>query len=359
MIVQQNAPFESPFFDENCQILRTKNTVSSQLKRVYSGVNASNHSSVFIPMKATWLALALASGGFAQAIVPVSDKTFEFRSGFWINLDRFLYEQALADPAPAAVAPEWTAALDYYRKKFIKGSQPSGEIVELHDRLSDLESVASLKGSNLDPELIAILEAAAPVYRARWWAAHDQGNRAWIRAVSPMLSKYSPDLKKDLVKAYATAWPSMPIRVDVSEYADWAGAYTTIDPSHITISSAAKSNQGDAALEMLFHEASHTIIQKVRDTMGAEAQTQNKLYRNRDLWHIILFYTTGEIVREHLKGYVPYAFKNNLYDGRWQGVPEILEKDWKPYLDGKVDMTTAIRRLIVDYGVDLPTKAKP
>ena len=310
-------------------------------------------------MKPTCLMLVFSGICFAQAIVPVPDKTFEFHSGFWINLDRFLYEQALADPAPDAVTPEWTTALDYYRKKFIKGTPPSGEVVRLHDRLSELEASESLKGSGLDPELIAILDTAAPVYRARWWPAHDRGNRAWIDAVSPMLSKYSADLKHDLAKAYATTWPSMPIRVDVCEYANWAGAYTTIDPSHITISSVAKGNQGDAALEMLFHEGSHTIFKKVLDAMGAEARAQNKLYRRRDVWHAILFYTTGEVVRRQLKGYVPYATKNNLYERGWQGVPEILDKDWMPYLDGKIDMATAIGRIIADYGIDPPPKARP
>ena len=312
-----------------------------------------------LPIQPAWLALVFSAVCFAQAVVPVSDKTFEFHSGFWINLDRFLYEQALADPAPAAVAPEWTAALDYYRKKFIKGNPPSGEVVQLHDRLSELETAESLKGSSLDPELIPILEAAAPVYRARWWLAHDRGDRAWVGAVSPKLSKYSADLKRDLAKAYATTWPSTPIRVDVCEYANWAGAYTTIDPSHIIISSVAKGNQGDAALEMLFHEGSHTIFQKVLDAMASEARAQNKLYRRRDVWHAILFYTTGEMVRRHLKGYVPYATKTSLYERGWPGVPEILDKDWKPYLEGKIDMAMAIRRILADYGIDPPTKVRP
>ena len=309
-------------------------------------------------MKTTCLVAVLSTVCFGQAIVPVRDKTFEFHSGFWINLDRYLYEQALADPAPAPVTPEWSAALEYYRKEFIKGNKPSGEIVSLHDRLGELEGAVSLKNSGLDPELIAILESAAPTYRARWWVTHDRGNRTWVRAVSPLLSKYSTDLKRDLAKAYATTWPSTPLRVDVCEYANWAGAYTTINPSHITISSVTASNQGDAALETLFHEGSHTIFQAVLDAMGAEARAQNRLYRSRDVWHAILFYTTGEMVSRHLKGYVPYATKGNLYERGWQGVPEILDKDWKPYLEGKIDMTTAIKRLLVDYGVDRPASAQ-
>ena len=63
------------------------------------------------------------------------------------------------------------------------------------------------------------------------------------------------------------------------------------------------------------------------------------------------------MVRRRLDGYVPYAIKANLYDRGWQGVPAILDKDWKPYLNGEIDMTAAIRRILADYGIDPPAKA--
>jgi len=37
------------------------------------------------------------------------------------------------------------------------------------------------------------------------------------------------------------------------------GAYTTLDPLRVTIASTDARNQGSAALEVLFHEASHGI----------------------------------------------------------------------------------------------------
>ena len=40
-------------------------------------------------------------------------------------------------------------------------------------------------------------------------------------------------------------------------------------------------------------------------------------------------------------------------------MPQILDKDWKPYLEGKIDMATAIRRILSDYGIDPPTKPGP
>lgn len=140
-------------------------------------------------------------------------------------------------------------------------------------------------------------------------------------------------------------------RVDVTEYANWAGAYTTLGPTHITVSSGNAGNQGDAALEILFHEASHSIAGKLRAALTDEAKAQNKLFRRREFWHAVLFYTTGEIVRRHLDSYTPYALKNGLYDRAWAGAPEVLDTDWKPYLNGKIDLATAIRGVVMDYGI--------
>ena len=158
-------------------------------------------------------------------------------------------------------------------------------------------------------------------------------------------------LEKELATVYATDWPSTPIRTDVAEYASYAGAYTTLGPAHITVSSVNPGNQADAALEILFHEASHALVARLRNTLASEARARNKLFPRRDFWHAVLFYTTGEVVRRHLDGYTPYAMKNGLYERAWQGVPEILDADWKPYLDGRIDMITGVRRLVAAYGI--------
>jgi hypothetical protein len=288
----------------------------------------------------------------AQDATPLStDVVFEFHSGFWVNLHHFLFEQAKAEsPAPPG-PPEWLAALDYYRREVIKRDLLTDEAAQINNRLSGLESASSLKGSGQPPEFIAVLEAAAPVYRARWWPDHDRANRAWIVAVTPLVSKYGDALKKELANVYVTNWPSTPIRTDVAEYAGFGGAYTTLGPTHITVSSVNSGNQGDTALEVLFHEASHALVARLRSTLSTEARAQNKLFPRSDFWHAVLFYTTGEVVRRHLDGYTPYAMKNGLYDRAWAGAPEVLEQDWKPYLDGKIDLITGVRRLVADYGI--------
>lgn len=269
---------------------------------------------------------------------------FDFHSGFWLNLHHFLYDQAKSDKP---TAPEWQPALQYYRQHLIPLDLLSDEAATINQQLSQSDPALTLK----DPTLAAILNSIAPAYRTQYWPDHDRSNRAWIAAITPLLAKYGANMKKELAAIYATEWPQSPIRTDVSVNANWAGAYTTLDPTHITISSANPGNQGDAALEMVFHEASHAIVGKLRDALSAEAKAHGRLFPKRDFWHAILFYTAGEVTRRHVEAYVPYAVKNGLYDRVWKGVPEILEADWKPYLDGETDMNTAIRRVVAAYSV--------
>ena len=46
-----------------------------------------------------------------------------------------------------------------------------------------------------------------------------------------------------------------------------------------------------------------------------------------------------------------FGIKNGVLDRGWPGALPILQKDWKPYLDGKIDLATAAHRLVTDYGV--------
>lgn len=276
---------------------------------------------------------------------------FEFHSGFWVNLHHYLYEQASPGSAVASDTPAWRRALDYYRREMVKQDMLSREMEAVNNTLSDREAAASIEGSGLQPELIAVLEDAAPEYRQRWWPVHDAANRAWIAAVRPLLAKYGAGITGEVAAAFGTNWPDGPIRTDVAEYANWGGAYTTLEPTHITISSTDRGYAGRAALEMLFHEASHALSRGVTDALFLEARAQGKLLRRQSLWHAVLFYTTGEIVARHLEDYTPYAIANGLYDQGWPGALPVLDQDWRPYLDGKIDRAAAIRSVVRDYSV--------
>ena len=161
-------------------------------------------------------------------------------------------------------------------------------------------------------------------------------------AIAPMVV---PRLEAEL----GAAWPEKPVRIDVSDYVREIGeAYTTDYPPHTTISSRNSQNQDIAGLEIIFHEASHTMSRKIEDSLSIECAAQKK--NCGDLWHAVLFYTVGNAVKQSLPAeptFVPYAYRFGLYNhGAWKVYRIALEKEWQPYLDGKTEFTDTIRALV-------------
>ena len=317
---------------------------------------------------------------------------FELHSGFWINLHHTLYYEArqrrafLSREANAtkSAAPKsvlagkglndaeqkaWDDAVAYYMVNHAdKDLLFTTELIQLKDQLGDFEDCDELSGrkrkfcdAGLPSNLTQSLEAAAPVYRAHLWPEHDRANRRWILQVAPLVREQGVGLSERLADIYQTRWPHEKIRVDVVAYANWAGAYTTVDPLRVTISSLEARNQGPQALEVLFHEGSHGIAETVEAAIIRECRQRDKPIP-RDLWHALVFYTTGEVIRTVLtsspasrgdkgkgapeNGYDTYAFREGLYQRGWKSYLELLQRFWQPYLDGKASFDDAIARMV-------------
>jgi hypothetical protein len=324
---------------------------------------------------------------------------FEFHSGFWLNLHHALYREAkervspaehavgdLAHPAaPPAARPvltpseqrAWDDAVNYYAANYAtRDLLFSNDLILLKNQLGDFEDCDELSGAKkkscdagLPPNITHILEAAGTVYRAHSWAQHDRANRRWIAGIAPLVREQGVGLSERLASIYQTRWPKSKIRVDVSAYANWAGAYTTLDPLRVVISSLDSRNQDSAALEVLFHEASHGIAEPVEQAIARECKQRDKAIP-RDLWHALIFYTTGEVIRPVMTaandrppegelpasaasdgdtpggGYTPYAVKEGLYQRGWDDYLKVLTRFWQPYLDGKATFDDAIARMV-------------
>ncbi len=265
--------------------------------------------------------------GEAPAAAPV----IELHSGFWINLHHFLYlearlRNAAADPAEreSQAQPEyassppagdltpveqkaWNAALDTYAEDWSERDLlHNGDMTIVNNRLAELENCADIPTQGppqcvpgLRADLVAALAEAAPVYRAHWWPQQDRENRAWMAAVTPLVRRMGSDLANELIRVYQRPWPAGRLRVDVVWYGGPEGSYTSLDPIHITIASHDSRNQGLAAFEMLFHEASHSLADGVNAAIARHCHDLEKPIP-RDLWHALLFYTTGELVRREV-----------------------------------------------------------
>lgn len=290
-----------------------------------------------------------------EPIVAPAAKTFDFRSGFWLNLHLRLHYAATGRRAAPDDAPEppagagWSDAVAHYRSTF---GERGGFAVVFDEELIAIErALAALPSdanhpSGVPAELAAHLTAAGALVRADW-PDEDRRNRAWVDALEPWLRRHAPALRESLAAAYQTPWPTEPLRVEVSCFAGPVGAFTVNEPALIAISSCDPALRDEIALEMIFHEASHTLIGRIEEKIDAEAKHRGQT-APRDLWHAVLFYTTGVIATHELGGsYVPYATKNGLWErGSFVGVEPALRREWQPYLDGERDLDTAIAALL-------------
>ncbi len=337
---------------------------------------------------------AVQSGAVQSSSTESPNPVFEMHSGFWVNLHHFLYLQArllqsrgsstetgrgAAQPDEVPVSlidfPEadihaWQNAVAFYAKDLAnRDLLLNGDMEIINNQLSLMETCPDLEGkttplcrSGLRPDLVAALEAAAPVYRAHWWPRQDRVNRDWIAQVVPLVARMGVELAGQLADVYERPWPSQRLRVDVVWYAGPFGAYTSLDPIHVTISSHDPRNRGVYGFEVLFHESSHALAGAVNKAIAREFRDRDKPIP-RDFWHALLFYTTGEIVRRDVEygsmtlteeqkngpsAYLPYAARYGLYSGSWEHFHALLDLYCLQFLDVCLYFDTAIARIAAD-----------
>lgn len=307
----------------------------------------------------------------------------EFHSGFWVNLHHFLYLQARVRNDPAGGAPKayatsnvtagmtpaeqktWNNAVAVYARDWSsRDLLHSGVMPLINNRLAELENCPEITGksasqctSGLQSGLAAALIEAAPIYRARWWPEQDRENRAWIEALAPLLRTMGAKLGEQLAEVYQRPWPKGRYLVDVTWYAGPEGAYTSLDPVHVTIASHDPRNLGIGGLEMLLQGASYAVAQNVDETIAQDCRKAAKPIP-RDLEPALLFYTTGDLVRRSPSAApgpvdaaagasnAPYELHTGLADHGWSEYQDMLERYWQPYLDGELSFDAAIARIV-------------
>lgn len=297
------------------------------------------------------LALALSASASAVAAAPARVE-FAFHSAFLLNLHHYLYNLATHPAAVTALPPDEARALSgplaFYRDHY------AGRDLLFDDGLAaikrDLLAAGAARrdpdGLALPPDLAAALRAAAPVYAAHAWAAQDAANHAWIAAVQALDARYGAAVQAAVERGLASRYPAQ-VRIDVVfETGKRQGAYT--DASAV-IPSGRAGYGGNAALEMLYHEAAHVQTADALEAALGRALKAAGKPADSDLWHVLLFYTVGAATRAALArdgiDYLPYADKAGLMRGVWADVQPLIEADWKPYLAGDESLAAALAHM--------------
>ena len=310
--------------------------------------------------------LALAAAAGAREPVRATPH-FAFYSDFQTNLNDALVAAGLArkrhEPEPLQKGDEaacfgklstqeraaWDAAVAYYQAAVSPASWNDREQYLIRMQLAGFDG--EIKTDD-DARLVALArhmrEAAAPAYEACRWKAQDTANRQWIDALASRLATDESPIAARLTRLYGKDWAKLPIRVDVVQVVNWAGANSIIDPPHLLV---AVENEGLSGLEVVFHEASHILMARGDPVQKALADAAASRGRPLppDLWHAVLFFTTGEAVRETLaKDGIDYTpMLEALYKrGSWAEDRDALEKTWRPYVEGKRDLAKAAAALL-------------
>lgn len=321
------------------------------------------------------LFIAFSCGIARSQPVPLADchsvesERFVFHSDPWTNLHHFLYQWARNVPERqpedrrravevteqdqlGSLEPHeheaWVRALDYYRQRLIASDILfNRRLVEIRGQLA----VIACSGVGLD-ELVAehriVLDEAMRVYRSRWWPTHHEANMAWIQWQLDALKVHETTLAERLAAAYGGAWPRDRIRVDVAAYTNWAGAYTTNNPNHLTISGT--DYTGLEGLEILFHEVSHASFfeQRILGQINVAFRDRGGDPPNR-LAHTIQFVTPAELLSAVLTDEELEKFhsvgKRVLERGSLREQYFVVLEHWKPFLDGQVEHTEALDRI--------------
>jgi hypothetical protein len=233
----------------------------------------------------------------------------------------------------------WDLAVDFYAEVVSPRSWMSRQQYVLRMQLGGFDDELDESSATYRSIADGMRMAAAPAYRRCDWPSQDSKNRGWIDRLAVRLAAHEAEITDRLTKLYQTPWRGLPIRVDIVSTALPVGANTYHTPPHIVISS---ETQDSDALEIIHHEASHTLMRREDPVYRAlaEAARDHDMELPRDLWHVVLFYTTGEAVRRTLAesgepDYTPYIYRHDLWDGRWGAYQGAVEDTWPAYLDGR------------------------
>ncbi|MHB8873499.1 MAG: hypothetical protein ACYC8T_07410 [Myxococcaceae bacterium] len=228
---------------------------------------------------------------------------FAFHEGFWLNLHQLLLAEGRPHrrpvPGPAHDGARWVESIGFYRGDYSQRFFLDDDLAKVNLQLASED--ASALSPSVGPGLRTALERVAPEFRGSEWPEDLRRSQEWVAQVQPLLARFGRPLAAEVARVFRTPWPGEPLRVELSKQAGPFGAYTVGPPALITMSTADPGYQGAASLEMLFHEASHTLDVPLTQALEKECAKRGVPVPEH-LDHALLFYSVGELARRQLAG---------------------------------------------------------
>lgn len=299
------------------------------------------------------LAVLLLAGTTVQA-----DSRWIFHNSFWMSLHQTLIDDASRSTPrdlsswTADERTAWNESVAEYRTAGGKG-----DITFSKPMTATTEAIASIADDAREAPaapLAKALQRAAAAYDAHGWASDEKVNRFFIAYASALVREEGETLVRRHEAVYHATWPKR-ILVYVTPSAGPFGAYTFSGGlgTITTMASREEGYQGFRALEMLLHESSHAIVYPNRGPVADAIDRTVKAHGvtpPRNLWHAILFATSGELTRQLLNdrgvtNFVPSS--TDMFARVWPSFRDPIAKYWVPYLNGEGTLDQAVDKIVV------------
>jgi hypothetical protein len=307
----------------------------------------------------------------AQKAEPLATKYFIFQNNARLNAHLFLYNKAMGCKFKKVASD----SLAYYAFKDKLKSLTPKDIPVINDLLLFYKDSLLSKDLLFDslmrdfsdklvkPSLTPVkwqktasekLKIFMPYFTKMYWLGIEKENNAWVNANKKNIERLETIVVPELERIYETKLPEAKVVVDLVSYASWAGAYSFDDSfCHVIFSSSHSPNQGDMGLEVLFHETSHFLVDKVNSEIAAAAKGAD-VKKTINLWHNIIFYTTGVVMTKQYaadgKTFTPYyvhmKFEEKFPD--FKAAIIACKSYWDPHIEQKTTLSVAIKQVVAD-----------
>lgn len=309
-------------------------------------------SAIASPVIAIAVFLLICHGARAQTID--STDRFVFHSDFWINLNHYLFQQADSSQLKH-LHEDGNALIDLGEVGVIKSMSPADRATllaavhfyrtQMRDRAlgSDLRLwLQAQEGRQIADTaqgaiLTTMFNAVAPVYERHLWPLHDTQNRNTLKLHLKRIRAFEPTVVEEMARMSGAPWPDVKVRVDLTAYANYAGAYTVVRPAMNVLISTLDPGSTDASfIETVFHEGSHLLFSRsspFRSRIYFKSEEMGVPFPN-GLWHAAQFYLCGRVIQDLLEpmgiDYEMQLYSRNIYpEYDLPGVADALEEYYR------------------------------
>lgn len=311
---------------------------------------------------------SISACGYSDSLEPIAvTSKYEFYSNFWINQHHFLYQKAVSTARHGWESTFTNGELEkmserevrilregitFYRDSVISYSLTFNRgLTSLKRTLINFSEDDTFKMEDFSDELVEQLNKVKPIYKEYFWGDHHKSNLKVVEEHLEFIRNNENEIFSRISGLAQQPWREEPIRVDVTYYANWAGAYTSNNPQvHVTITSQDEGNSD--WIELIFHEPSHSIMSsrnfKAAELISKVSERLN-LEPPESLWHSLLFYFSGVAVQEALANegieYELYMIRNDVFGDHHK----VIFEHMPAYVSGEVTLEEALEDLIRDY----------